>query len=123
MRVGGTPSTLASASMPTGRTYSTACIKRMSGILRWGSTSEPGCSFGLAVSSLASPAMAPLAAVSVRRTDRHRCRRVHPEILAARCHQFIEVAAFEFLLLAQDARDQGDLREVLHGFHLHISRL
>src|SRR5262249_51655184 len=127
MAVCGTPSILASASMPTGRTCSTAFMKRISGIPPWGSTSEPGCSFGLAVSRLAFTAMGPplaaRGAIAVRRIDRHRGGGVHAEILASRGHQFIEIAAFEYLLLTQNARDQSDLREVLHGFHLHVGRL
>src|SRR5215467_8674571 len=126
MQVCGTPSTPASESTPMGRTCSTAFMKRLSGILPWGSTSEPGCSFGLAVSRLAFPAMGPRlaarGAIAVRRVDGHGGGRVHAEILAARRHQFIEIAAFEYLLLAQNAGDQSDLREVLHGFHLHVSR-
>lgn len=57
------------------------------------------------------------------RINRHRRRRVDAEILAPDGNQLVKVAALELLLLAQDARNQRDLREVLDRLHLHESML
>ena len=45
------------------------------------------------------------------------------EIPRARDQELIDFNLFERLLASEHVRDQGDLGEVLDGFHLHVSVL
>src|SRR5579863_2908826 len=47
-------------------------------------------------------------------------RDLRPKIARARHHELLDFYLLERLLAAEQMRNQGDLRKVLHGFHLHV---
>src|SRR5215475_7109988 len=45
---------------------------------------------------------------------------LRPKIAGARHHKLFDFYLLERFLAAEQMRDQGDLRKVLHGFHFHV---
>jgi CheY-like chemotaxis protein len=91
---------------------------------------KPSCRCKHPVPQRLAPAAGRLFPIALRlkigskviRGDRHarRCGSSAPVVAVADLVEFLHFFFTEGLLVAEQVRDQRDLREVLHGFHLHV---